>query len=187
MYNKKEKFDTTKIAGLLNYGVFWGESKKKIIIIYCFILVLYLLLLVLTIVMLTIEQIKAPSSNLSFAFYIILYSIIFSLLPVILAILVIKNERMRKKVNLWIEDAVLVEAYAKNIGVKRPLGVFQSAKIRVDFEIEGIHYSRESQSRNYKNNNFEQGYYLIWSKYADNYVNILYSKKYDEVMILKNN
>ena len=180
--NKK---DTSKIVGLLNYGVFCGISKKKILISYLCIVVLCLSLLSLTIVMISIEQSNSYDSVFSFVITIIISSFIYLLLPTVLAILITLNERMRKLVNLWLEDAIIVEAFAKNIGVKSQFGLFKSVKLRVEFDLEGIHYSKESQSKHYKNSKFEQGYYRIWSKYADKKVKILYSPKYDEVMVLE--
>lgn len=179
------KIDMSNIAGLLNYGTFWSDSKRKIFITYFGILFLCLFLMILSIVMLSVEYSQAHDSLLELIASISMFVIIFSLLPIILTILVVKNEKMRKNVSLWMEDAVLVNAFAKSVGVKKQLGIFPSVKLQVKFTIDGIFYSKESCSNHYKTKQFEEGYYYIWSKYADREISILYSKKYDQVMILK--
>lgn len=141
--------------------------------------------MVLSVVMISIEYIQTPDSIVEFIFTIIMFIIIFSILPIVLTIFVIKNEKMRKKVYLWMEDAVLVNAFAKGIGLKKQLLIIPSVKLQVNFKIDGISYSKESRSNHYETKDFEEGYYYIWSKYADKEIRILYSQKYDQVMILK--
>lgn len=181
---KIEKKDLSKIIGLLNYGTFWGASKVKILIGYICYWVLSLALITLAIVMLSLEQAEDPDTIFSFAIAIVGYSFAFSIIPIIMTILVVKNEKMRNNVNLWIEDAVAIDAYSQCEGIKRKF-LFPAVKLRVDFDIDGIHYSKESHSNHYKHKNFEEGYYYIWSKYADRKIKILYSRKYDQVMVLK--
>lgn len=182
---KKEKGKMARIAGLLSYGTFWSESKKKIMIEYIAIALICLFAIVLAVTMLTIEQFENPDNILGYVFTIIGFVLVFSLLPILLLVFIIKNEKKRKQVELWIEDSIEIEATSNSIGVKRQLGLFDCVKIQVNFEIDGICYSRESDSNIYKKKNFEGGYYYLWSKYADRKVKILYSPKYDQVMILK--
>lgn len=182
----KAEIDISDIAGLLNYGTFWSESKKKIFVNYFGILFLCLFMMVLTVVMISIEYNQMSRSLIELITSIIMYIVIFSLLPIVLTIMVMKNEKMRKNVYLWMEDAVLVNAFAKCVGLKKQLGIFPSVKLQVNFKMDGISYSKESRSNHYKTKNFEEGYYYIWSKYADKEIRILYSPKYDQVMILKN-
>lgn len=179
------KYAMSDIAGLLNYGTFWSDSKKKVLITYFGILFLCLFLMILSVVMISVEYSQSPDSPLGFIASIIMFVVIFSLLPIILTILVVKNEKMRKNVYLWMDDAVLVNAFAKSVGEKKQLGIFPSVKLQVNFTINGIFYSKESCSNHYKTKQFEEGYYYIWSKYADREIRILYSQKYDQVMILK--
>ncbi|MDE5721884.1 MAG: hypothetical protein K2I30_03990 [Clostridia bacterium] len=185
MANSERQKEMSKIVGLLNYGTFWGESRKKILISYLIVIVLCISLMILSIVMLSIEQTHNPDSIVVFVVSLTAFVLAFSVLPITLTILIIKNEKVRKEVSLWIEDSVKVGAFAKSVGIKKQLGIFPCVKIQIDFDINGVHYSRESHSNHYKDKSFEDGYYYIWSKYCDRKIDILYSPKYDEVMILK--
>ena len=40
MANSERQKEMSKIVGLLNYGTFWGESRKKILISYLIVIVL---------------------------------------------------------------------------------------------------------------------------------------------------
>lgn len=183
---KKESDNMSRIAGLLSYGAFWSESKKKIVGLYIGIVIICVFVLVLGVTMMTIEQLEKPTEGIAF-FLIAIFSLIipFSLLLILLLVFILKNEKKRKEVFMWLEDAIEINAFSKKIGSKYQLAIFEGAKIQVEFDIDGIHYIRESDSKCYKNKNFEGGYYYIWSKYADRQIKILYSPKYDEVMILK--
>lgn len=181
----KEEKDLSSIAGLLNYGTFMSESKKILLIEYIAILFICFSMLILAVVMTSIEYVKSSISLTDLIITVILFTFNFSIMPVIVTIMVVINEKMRKKVNLWMEDAVLVTAFARNIGVKRTLGVAPGTKLQVEFEIDGVRYTRESHSRHYKNKDFDGGYYFIWNKFADKQIRILYSPQYDEVMVLK--
>lgn len=95
---KKEKGKMARIAGLLSYGTFWSESKKKIMIEYIAIALICLFAIVLAVTMLTIEQFENPDNILGYVFTIIGFVLVFSLLPILLLVFIIKNE---KKENKW--------------------------------------------------------------------------------------
>lgn len=105
-----------------------------------------------------------------------------SLLSVMLFILV-KNNKLVNNIKLWLQDAVELEAYSKKIGEVRS-GMFSSlsTKIQVRFSVDGKVYKRESSA---KITGIPQGYTSWFNKYADREVKILYSPKYEEVLILK--
>lgn len=173
-----------RIAGLLSWGTFWSESRKKIILEYIAIVIICLFAIVLYVTMVTIEQFKNPDNIVIYIIALLSFVAVFSLLPLLLLIFILKNERKRREVNLWLKDAIEVEAYSKSIG-KKQLGIFECVRIQVDFYINGIHYSRVSDSNIYKEKSFEGGYYYLWSKYSNRKIRILYSPKYDQVMVLK--
>ena len=184
MRNKKSG-NIYRIAGLLSWGTFWSESRKKIIIEYIAIVIICLFAIVLYVTMVTIEQLKNPGNIVTYLIDLLSFVTAFSLLPILLLIFLIKNEKKRREVNLWLKDAIEVEAYSKSIGTIKQLGIIECVKIQVDFYIGGTHYCRVSDSNIYKEKNFDGGYYYLWSKYTNRKIKILYSPKYDQVMVLK--
>lgn len=174
--------DTSKIVGLLNHGPFWGIRFKKILISYILLATFFLLMMSIGIYIFTIDQLENPDSTILFVLVIVLWIVVVSLMPIILLILIIRNEKKRRQVQLWMEDAVLLQAESKEIGRKNQLGLFPCVKLQIDFDIDGIHYSRFSESPSPKGE--KGGYYFIWSRYANRKLHILYSFKYDQVMIL---
>ena len=175
----------SRIAGLLSYGTFWSASRKKVLLEYFCLFALCFFAMVFCVTMLSLEQAKKPDSALKFAMGLISYIIACGITPVWMGVVVAKNEKLRDNVNLWLEDAVEVKAFSKKIGVMRAMGIVKGVRLQVDFVIDNIHYSRESTYYDSLSKKFKAGYYVMWSKYADRQINILYSPKYDEVMILK--
>ncbi len=178
----QELKDISNIVGILNYGPFYGKSRKKLIIDQVLGTVVFLLIIALIITFLSISQIRNPDPIEEFVFYIFACVAIFLWPPILFLTLLIKNEKRRKEVQLWLEDAIIVKAQSKNADCLYQFGV-SCPKIQVDFTIDGVQYNRQSKSIGTKTN--KQGYHHFWSKYADREITIAYSPKYDEVMVLK--
>ncbi len=96
-----------------------------------------------------------------------------------------KDSRLKKQIAVWLEDAIEVKgAYSKQIDEKR-LGFQPKAiKIQVKFCLDGKSYKRESTAKVFGG---ITGYVGCFNRYADKEINILYSQKHDEVLILKDN
>ena len=93
-----------------------------------------------------------------------------------------KNRKLKNKISVWSTDAVKIRAYSKKVGEIR-LGMQPKAtKIQVRFTLNAVEYIREST---YKVLGGLEGYVGCFNQYADRAVTVLYSPKYDEVMILK--
>lgn len=175
--------DTSEIVGLLRSGPFWGTQFKKILTVYLLLVAFFLFIMSVGIWMFSVSQMEDPQPIAQFVVLIVFWILIVSLMPVILLIFIVKNEKKRKQVQLWLEDAVEVQAESKEIGRICQLGVLPCVKLQIDFDIDGVHYRRFSESVSPKGE--AGGYYYIWRKYANQKLNILYSKKFDEVMVLK--
>lgn len=94
----------------------------------------------------------------------------------------IKDKKIKRKVVIWLEDAKELKAYSKKIDEHR-LGMQpKSTKIQIDFTLNNNRYKIEST---YKVFGGYEGSVSCFNKYADRDVNILYSPKYNEVLILK--
>lgn len=178
--------DISDIKLTLKYGYFNGENYKKLLGAHIAFTSICLAGLVLGIVLATIQQINDPDSVGSFIVTLIVSIFAFSFLPIILFILLHRNEKIRKEVEKWIEDAIMADAYIKSID-KRAGVIISLIKFQVDFDIDGIHYTRTSEEEKQILFSFKstKGYFPYMSSYIDKKVKILYSPKYDQVMILK--
>ncbi|MDE6104319.1 MAG: hypothetical protein K2G38_01345 [Clostridia bacterium] len=183
-----KKKDLSNIAVTFKYGAFEGASRKKIFGAYIALLVIIVAIVTLGITMMSIEYANEHESSVA-SFVGGLISIILgcSILPIICFFIVYRNEKIRKEIYLWLEDAVEISAYTKSLDTKYWLGV-PLTKLQVEFKIDGILYVRttEQEHRTLFDLGRPVGYFSWVSKFADKKVNILYSSKYDQIMILKN-
>jgi len=94
----------------------------------------------------------------------------------------IKNNKLKEKIIIWLEDAIEVKAYSKKIGENRLGFQPKATKIQVKFKINGKSYIKDSTAKVLGS---WAGYLGTFNKYADREINVLYSLKYDEVLIMK--
>lgn len=95
------------------------------------------------------------------------------------------NQKNCKKVKLWIEDAVILTASSKSIGnANMPSDMFhrKAIKLRVTFKFQNKIITKESGKKAHSPLN---GYTPLFRKYANRKIQILYSPKFDQVMIIK--
>jgi hypothetical protein len=92
------------------------------------------------------------------------------------------NNKRRDKIILCLEDAIETTAKSVKIGEIRLGFQPKSVKIQVRFKVNGKTYIRESTAKVFGG---WEGYLGVYKKYADREICILYSQKYDEVLILK--
>ena len=183
--NKDNCKDTSRIVGTLKHGSFIGDSHKRVVIVFCLFAGFILLSLAFVVTMLCIEQIKEPGSVASFILLIVLVVIGFSISPIVVFVILRRNEKIRKELNLWLDDAIEIKAYSKEIGDHIPSLLFPAAKIQVEFELNGDHYSFDSEGKQLWGEN-PAGYHRVWADYIDKEIDILYSPNYKQVMVLKN-
>ena len=117
-------------------------------------------------------------------FVVVSGNILFVSLMSVAIYIKVKNDRLKKKILLWLEDAIETIAYSKKIGENRVGLPPKATKIRVRFAINGVTYKRESTAKIVGG---QRGYLGTYNKYANREIRILYSPKYDEVLILKDN
>lgn len=151
---------------------------------YCCFASFMLIGMVALIVTISLEQVHSSMPAALFAFTIVGISIAMSVLPVIWLVVIVKNEKQRREIALWLEDAIEVDAHTRSLGVWQPTGPFPAEKIQVTFDLEGNRYVRES-TNDQTWNGMPKGYHRCWAAYSDRKIKILYSVKYDQVMILK--
>lgn len=161
--------DTTLNYGHLNTGKKQGS-------LY-FSLVSMLLLPLLTILMLII-QVMWDSQMI---FTMVVGDIMTLSFFAVFVYIIVKNNILKKKILLWLDDAVEIKAYSKKTD-EYWLGLGIATKIQVKFVVADKTYIKESTAKTFGG---RKGYLGCYSKYADREIRILYSPKYDEVLILK--
>ena len=188
MKNQKEK-DLSNIEYSLSRGKFDGSSRKADIIGYVVLVTICVAGIVIAITMFSIEYVNGNTPVEQFVFELIGVPLIISLLIFGLTVYVRRNEKLRKEILLWIEDAVEVKAHCKCVdidyeyidGIPSPLH-----KIQVEFKINGTHYVRKPKDEQRgKLEVRRKGYLRGLSKYVNKEIRILFSQKYNEVLILK--
>ena len=93
----------------------------------------------------------------------------------------VKDKKIKRRVVLWLEDAEKTTAYSSKVDEFR-VGLSSAVKIRVKFNLNGLTYTRESSVKAFGG---RPGYHDAFKRYMDKQIRILYSVKYDEVLILK--
>lgn len=186
MAKSEQQWDLSKIVISLSKGRFYGESRKGIIIPYIVLVVISASVAILGVTMMSIEYSKETDSIAELIGAIVAIVLGVAVLLCAAYIPVYKNEKIRKEVLLWVEDSIELDAFCRSIDVKHWLGI-PLIKLQVDFNIEGIHYVRSSENERQSKLDLGRpvGFFAGVKKYTDKKNKILYSPKYDEVMILK--
>lgn len=110
-------------------------------------------------------------------------------IALILFHIIINDIHLRKKVKLWLQDAVEVEATTKTIGSVNWEGYYtiRTIRIEVTFKYKGKTIIKKSGVKNaeqQKMSNSKSGYNTIFRKFTNRTIRILYSEKYDQVLLL---
>ncbi|MDE5592807.1 MAG: hypothetical protein K2I75_02635 [Clostridiales bacterium] len=95
-----------------------------------------------------------------------------------------KKIKGRKEIELWLEDAVMVKAYVQYLrrNDKGPIENFLNCMSNSDSDVYTIRISFKYNGNHYK---FTSSYDYRWRKYLDKEIDIVYSPKYREVILLK--
>lgn len=111
---------------------------------------------------------------------IILLNVEFCFFIIIIIYIIYYYKKLYKNISLWLNDAVKTKAFVRRMDeISLNYKPFQ---VEFSFEIEGKEYKRLST-----HGGLIVGLNKRYIKYHNKTVNILYSPKYDQVMMLKNN
>ena len=170
--------DVSKIAATLKGGRFYTGSLKKFMI---FTVVLSLSIVVLSIIIAFCNVKEIGVSQL----LIFIIGIIFSFggSATIILYFLYQNRKKEKKIRECLKDAVLLEARTKDISNSVVDRIYSGVKIKVEFNYKNIVHVCQSGNKNSKKRN--NGYDKVFRKYVNRKIRILYSPKYDEVLMLK--
>ena len=152
-------------------------SKKQSTILYIGILSC-LFIPIITVVLLAIPQVIW---DISMALTMTLANFMFISFLCVLVYVKIKNDNTKKKISIWLKDAVKLPAYSMLIGENRLGFQPKAAKIQVQFNFQNKKHYKESTAKVYGG---QQGYLGTFSKFVNKNILILYSPKYDEVLII---
>ena len=98
-----------------------------------------------------------------------------------------RNNKLKKKIILWLDDAIELNAQTTVLDSFRTLGQpVAETKLLVEFYIDNYRKICTSEDKSRKDHWYRRnGFYKILSKYANKSIKIMYSPKYDQVIILK--
>lgn len=190
MSKQQVNFNMKQIAGTLKYGWFDGEKKKYVIpafIVFTLVFVGFGMGFGLTMTILDIQE-HGGINGFTDVLAIIGCFFVSFFLPLVLGLLIHRNEKYRKEIELWLNDAVELSAYVHEIGViqSEVLSANNLYKIQVEFEYEEQKYKYESRGKQLGGTKNSYGFHNVWKDYVNRKVNILYSPTYHEVIVLKN-
>ena len=190
MSQHRIEFDMKRIAGTLKYGWFDGEKKKHIIPVYIAFSVIFVGFGMGFGLTMTILDINEHGGVNGITDILAIVGCLFAsfFLPLLFGLLIHRNEKYRKEIELWLSDAVELTAYVHEIGVMQSelLSANNLYKIRVDFEYNGQRYKFESRGKQLGGTKASYGFHNVWKDYINRKANILYSPNYHEVIVLKN-
>ena len=184
MSDEEKRQYLLRIGMTASLGSFaWGKKSRLIIGTLVYLSVLVIIFGGIIIAYFFLEN---PSFN---DFMIIVLGIIFvfivALMPLICIFLVFSKRK--KKILIWLEDAIEGEGITKTIGKRKWMIVASLIKLKIEFTVNGVKYERytgDEKVSPYWNYHANDGYYSGIEKFADKQVKVLYSPKYGEVMIL---
>lgn len=167
-----------RVAGTLEYGPLlqgW-ELKMQVGAIFCFIFFAAFLLWLAF----TEEEMEAAVVMFAIGALAMVGCAIGSLVNLI------KHHRYRKAIGRWMQDAVPYTVFAEEAGRQYLVNGFgrYAARIVVRFSYQGREIVRLSGEGS-KGPLTKEGFFPAWNKYCDREIDILYSPKYDQVIVLK--
>lgn len=118
-------------------------------------------------------------------FALVFGNIFLGLIAIVPILVIVRNNKLKRKINLWLLDAVQVKARSQTVDSFR-IGFWpKRVRIRVEFKLNGKKYSFLSADKMLGDSS--DGYNRIWARYCDREIDILFSPEYGEVLILKDN
>ncbi len=169
--------DYDHIDSSLQYGKIL--SKRKFIIILICLGILFLVPLISLCVLITCFCGVMTLDN-DIKLSLIFLNIVFCIFIIITIYIVLYYKKLYKNIALWLNDAVKIKAFVRRMD---EIGLnYKPFQVEFSFEINGKEYKRLSAY-----GGLIVGLNKRYIKYHNKTVNILYSPKYDQVMLLKEN
>ncbi len=174
--------DISNIDASLEYGRFFTGGWVKFMY---FSLIVASLLPLITIFMIVITLTIGMNWDNDMIIALIGCNIFGIPLAVVFIYFIVRNDKLKKKITSYVEDAIEIKAASNTIDRICTLGqFFDGVKIQISFVIDKKRYVRTSGTTE-NEKKLRNGYHKIFSRYTDREINILYSPKHDQVLILK--
>ncbi len=167
-------FTLNDIEASLKYGKI--NAQQQIILKICFITIIILSAVSALIGILSLIFLSMTSKEIACIILTIFMLITFLIL---IYYLLKKSKKRDYEINEWLKDAVKCKAQIMRLDFTSTN--YQSYQIEVSFEFKNKKIKQISK----KFNLITEGYPKIFAKYHNKIVPILYSEKYDEILILK--
>ena len=176
MKKQDNKIIASDIDASLSYGqIFLSQAwiVMLIFILVCTVLfcIGYICYIVTSVIENNIDMILVIIPGIVFIGFVVLCTFLF-----------LRMSKEKHKATLWLEDAIVLEAYAKSVGQTlhvRNMIARTATAIEVSFEYDDKRCVRQSTYTD------KPLYLAVYTKYADKKILIAYSPKYDEVMLIK--
>ena len=168
-------YNINQIESSLKYGKTQTDKKQqilKVLLIVSTIIVSIAFLFIIVAIILNVLDLK---EIISVIFTIIFCAFILSSLLYIYN----KNSKRNLEIKKWLEDAVECKAFAKRLDIVNVK--YQSYQIEISFTYKNKNIKKISD----KFNVIKDGLPKIFAKYDNKTLRILYSEKFDEILILK--
>ena len=177
---KDTKIGVQDIDASLKYGqVFSGQAWKGIFVFLYITSGIIGAFIIATLICVPLILGEYDRNSIGFIMICTIAIMLFTILIIALKAYIGKGKH---KATLWLEDAIVLEAYAKSVGQTlhvRNMIARTATAIEVSFEYDDKRCVRQST---YKDKPL---YLAVYTKYADKKILIAYSPKYDEVMLIK--
>lgn len=173
--------DISLIDATLKYGEFKYTERKKLILEIVGSLIITAVLEVFAIIFLIYSK---------FTYIEVLgINAILIILWIVCLLIYKKQNKQSKEVKLWLQDAVEINAVTSQAGENKSVAMLTPItlyKLQVDFDYNGRHYTYFSKNEyKIKFDSPPTGFHKIWERYINKNVKIMYSPKYDEVMLVR--
>ena len=162
MTDAEKKRYLPQIVATLKYGRFWEEKRKLYITLFAVFAALMMAFSSIAVYYLGIEQVEPFENSVQLIFAIIGLSLAFILPSIVFLVLILKNEKARKHILIWLDDAIETDAHSylyctANAG----RGLNELCKLKIKFKIDGKHITCLSKDHPVVGGTAE-GYSLFW-------------------------
>lgn len=171
-----------QVIATLQDGVFSCESRKRVIMCGAIICAFFMAIFA-GLIWVILESSKNSEDIIGVTFTVAGCCIAVLFLVTANIYLIVRNEKIRTNILNWLEDAVELRAFAQMVNVEHVSFLFPRAKLQVTFTFDGKHYKKTS-GRN-REGKTRSGYQNYWMKFNNKNIRILYSPKYDQVILLQ--
>ena len=171
--------EISKISATLEKGRFYSGALLKFLY---FSIIICVSIIPLSI-MVGIANIKTEGLA-NVVVVICLLFVIFGGMTVIFLYILNKNNKLKKEIKIYLQDAVLLESQTEEVGGAIYRRFYDGTKIRICFRYNEKVITKESGNPK-KAGRINNGYDKVFWKYINRKIYILYSPQYDQVMFLK--